>query len=110
MEKIKLIKNAPLEVGDRVMCVRMKDDYSPVPTGVKGVVKKVSEVFGVKQYYVDWKNGSKLALIEGEDQWRKITSASSDSEEENLSENKIVLVRTKSDILNNNLFIKKPKI
>ena len=109
MEKIKLIKNAPLEVGDQVMCVRMKDDYSPVPTGVKGVVKNVSEVFGVKQYYVDWKNGSKLALIEGEDQWRKMTTAS-DSEEENLSESKIVLVRTKSDILNNNLFIKKPRI
>jgi hypothetical protein len=110
MEKIKLIKNAPLEVGDQVLCVRMKDDYSPVPTGVKGVVKKVSNVFGVNQYYVDWKNGSRLALIEGEDQWRKITTRDSNPEEENLSENKIVLVRTKSDILNNNLFIKKPKI
>jgi uncharacterized hydantoinase/oxoprolinase family protein len=109
MEKIKLIKNAPLEVGDQVMCVRMKDDYSAVPTGVKGIVKKVSEVFGVKQYYVDWKNGSKLALIEGEDQWRKITSGSG-SDEENLSESKIVLVRTKSDILRNNMFNKKSRI
>ena len=109
MEKIKLIKNAPLEVGDQVMCVRLKDIHSPVPTGVKGTVKRVSEIHNEKIYYVDWKNGSKLALIEGEDQWRKMTTAS-DSEEEKLSESKIVLVRTKSDILNNNLFIKKPRI
>ena len=110
MEKIKLIKNAPLEVGDQVMCVRMKDDFSPVPTGVKGVVKSVSDFNGEKLYYVHWKNGSRLALIEGEDQWRKITTATSNSDQENISENKIVLVRTKADILNNNLFIKKPKI
>jgi len=110
MEKIKLIKNAPLEVGDQVMCVRMKDDFSPVPTGVKGVVKSVSDFKGEKLYYVHWKNGSKLALLEGEDQWRKITTVTSNSDQENISENKIVLVRTKADILNNNLFIKKPKI
>jgi hypothetical protein len=94
MEKIKLIKNAPLEVGDQVMCVRMKDDFSPVPTGVKGVVKSVSDFNGEKLYYVHWKNGSKLALLEGEDQWRKITTVTSNSDQENISENKIVLVRT----------------
>lgn len=62
--KRKLIRNAPLEPGDSVLCVRMSDEYSPIPTGMKGKVKSVATVYGDKQYYVDWKNGSKLALIE----------------------------------------------
>ena len=62
--KRKLIRNAPLETGDSVLCVRMSDEYSPIPTGMKGKVKSTATVYGDKQYYVDWKNGSRLALIE----------------------------------------------
>ena len=64
--KRKLIRNAPLEPGDSVLCVKMEDEYSPIPPGMKGKVKSVATVYGDKQYYVDWKNGSRLALIE---QW-----------------------------------------
>jgi hypothetical protein len=64
--KRKLIRNAPLEAGDSVLCVRMSDEYSPIPTGMKGKVKSVATVYGDKQYYVDWKNGERMALIE---QW-----------------------------------------
>ena len=109
MKKRKLIKNGPLEKGDIVICVKMVDDFSPIPSGMQGTVKNVSEVFGQKQYYVDWKNGSKLALIDGIDQWRKVEEID-DEESENINEHQILLVRTKSDILNNNIFIKKPKL
>ena len=42
-------------------------------------------------------SGSSLALIEGVDQWRKVVK---DDDEEELNENKIILVRSKKDIIN----------
>jgi hypothetical protein len=49
----------------------MQDEYG-VPGGVPGVVKSVANVMGDMQYYVEWDNGSKLALIEGVDKWMKV--------------------------------------
>ena len=51
MAKQKLLKNAPLEAGDRVVCLKMQDDYG-VPGGIPGIVKGVSNVFGENQYNV----------------------------------------------------------
>jgi hypothetical protein len=65
-KRVKYIPNAPLEKGDKVVCIKMFDDYSAVAGGTPGVVKSVSNVMGVNQYYVDWRSGSRLALIEGE--------------------------------------------
>jgi hypothetical protein len=59
------MKNVELKPGDNVVCLYM-EDISPITTGTPGVVKSVSEVYGQKQYYVEWRNGSKLALLEGE--------------------------------------------
>ena len=73
MERQKLIKNAPLEVGDTVICVKMKDDYG-VPGGIKGLVKSVTNVFGDNQYNVNWQNGSSLSLIDGVDTWMKVNN------------------------------------
>jgi hypothetical protein len=67
----KYLKNAPLEKGDTVVCIKMQDDYG-VPGGVPGVVTSVSKVMGDMQYNVNWDNGSKLALIEGVDKWMKV--------------------------------------
>ena len=67
----KYVKNAPLEKGDTVVCIKMQDEYG-VPGGVPGVVKSVANVMGDMQYYVEWDNGSKLALIEGVDKWMKV--------------------------------------
>jgi|688.fasta_scaffold506830_2 hypothetical protein len=100
-KKIKYVSDSPLEVGDKVICVKMDDEYSPVKPGTPGTVKSVSEVQGSKIYYVNWLGGSKLALLDGVDKWRKIVE-SDDSEEESINEHKIVLVRTKRDILNKN--------
>jgi hypothetical protein len=67
----KYLKNAPLEKGDTVVCIKMQDDYG-VPGGVPGIVTSVSKVMGDMQYNVNWDNGSKLALIEGVDKWMKV--------------------------------------
>jgi hypothetical protein len=91
MAKQKLLKNAPLETGDKVICLKMQDDYG-VPGGIPGTVKSVSNVFGDNQYNVKWKNGSTLALIDGVDQWLKVVEES----EENIQE---VRVLTKKQFL-----------
>lgn len=80
--KRKYETNAELQPGDKVICLKMEDEFSPIPGGTPGVVKTVSDVFGQKQYYVNWKNGSKLALIDGVDKWAKLV----EDEPEDLSE------------------------
>ena len=87
MAKQKLLKNAPLETGDRVVCLKMQDDYG-VPGGIPGIVKGVSNVFGENQYNVKWKNGSSLALIEGVDQWLKVVDE--EEKEENIQETRVL--------------------
>ena len=51
----KYVKNAPLEKGDTVVCIKMQDEYG-VPGGVPGVVKSVANVMGDMQYYVEYFN------------------------------------------------------
>jgi hypothetical protein len=84
-KRVKYIPNAPLEKGDKVVCIKMDDEYSPVAGGTPGIVKSVSDVMGTKQYYVDWRSGSRLALIDGVDQWRKVVEID-DEESEDLTE------------------------
>jgi hypothetical protein len=81
-KRIKYLKNAPLEVGDEVVCVNMDDQFSPIKAGTTGVVKSVSNVQGSNVYYVKWDSGSNLALLEGVDQWRKVETEGSDDEDE----------------------------
>lgn len=80
--KRKYETNVDLQPGDKVICLKMEDEFSPIPGGTPGVVKSTSNVFGQKQYYISWKNGSKLALIEGVDKWAKLV----EDEPEDLSE------------------------
>jgi hypothetical protein len=84
-KRVKYIPNAPLEKGDKVVCIKMDDEFSPVAGGTPGIVKRVAELMGLTQYYVDWRNGSKLALIDGIDQWRKVVEID-DEETEDLNE------------------------
>lgn len=60
--------NPELKVGDSVICLHM-DGESSIHPGTKGIVKKISKVFGDIQYSVDWENGSKLDLISSVDAW-----------------------------------------
>jgi hypothetical protein len=82
-KRVKYIPNAPLKKGDKVVCIKMDDEFSPVVAGTPGIVMSVSEVLGTTQYYVNWRSGSKLALIDGVDQWRKVVEIDEDSKDLN---------------------------
>ena len=64
--------NQELKPGDRVKLLFMEDES--IETGTEGTVTKSFELFGDKQYEVDWDNGSKLSLISSVDAWKKIES------------------------------------
>lgn len=66
--------NPEVEPGDRVVCINMKDEYSPIPAGVRGTVTSVvNDPFekGEKIISVNWDNGRVLSLIPSEDIWIK---------------------------------------
>jgi hypothetical protein len=65
--------NPELKEGDRIILFHMEDN-TPVPIGTKGTVIKKITIFGDTQYYVEWDNGSKLALIDGIDKWDLVDS------------------------------------
>ena len=62
--------NPELEVGDRVVLLRMAEE--DLMAGTKGTVTRKSFVIDQIQYSMEWDNGSKLALIDGVDMWRKV--------------------------------------
>jgi len=59
--------NPELEVGDRVVLLRMSEE--DLIAGTKGTVTRKSFVIDQIQYNVDWDNGSKLALLANEDKY-----------------------------------------
>ena len=66
--------NPRVKEGDRIVCIYMNDNYSPVPGGTGGVVTRVSddpESIGEKIIDVEWDNGRSLSLISSEDIWLK---------------------------------------
>ena len=56
--------------GTRVMLLNMNDPYSPVESGMRGTVQSVDDI---GQLLMKWDNGRALALIPGEDSFRKLT-------------------------------------
>lgn len=60
--------NPELQIGDKVICLHMDGESSVMP-GTKGVVTKITKVFGDTQYGVEWENGSRLDLISSVDAW-----------------------------------------
>lgn len=54
--------------GTRVVLVKMEDVQAP-PIGTQGTVQLVDDVGTIM---VDWDNGSKLGIVLGEDECRKI--------------------------------------
>ena len=66
--------NPNVKPGDRIICAYMKDEYSPVPIGTGGTVKRVGhDPFeeDEKIIEVEWDNGSSLALVSVEDIWMR---------------------------------------
>lgn len=58
--------------GTRVMLLNMTDPHAPVPPGTKGTVDLVDAIGSL---HMTWDNGRSLALIPGEDTFRKLTQA-----------------------------------
>lgn len=66
--------NPNVKPGDRIICAYMKDEYSPVPVGTGGTVKRVGhDPFeeDEKIIEVEWDNGSSLSLVSVEDIWMR---------------------------------------
>ena len=55
--------NPRLEEGDRIVLIMMPGETS-VSYGDRGTISKVNHAHSFIQYFVDWDNGSRLALIE----------------------------------------------
>lgn len=56
--------------GTRIVLNQMSDPFAPVPSGTKGSVKYVDDM---GQIHMHWDNGRSLAVIPGEDSFRKLT-------------------------------------
>ena len=56
--------------GTRIELKSMDDPYAPVPSGTRGTVKYVDDA---GQIGMSWDNGQGLALIPGEDSFRKLS-------------------------------------
>lgn len=63
--------------GTRVMLLNMNDPYSPVESGMRGTVQSVDDI---GQLLMKWDNGRALALIPGEDSFRRLTQEEIDRE------------------------------
>ncbi len=66
--------NPKLKSGDNIILIYMKDPYSPIPGGTKGVVEYTSkDPFdeGEEIISVKWDNGRTLNLVSSEDIWIK---------------------------------------
>jgi hypothetical protein len=97
-KKVKYLKNVPLKKDDKVICIEMDDQFSPVKLGTPGIVTTVNEVEGSKIYGVNWLNKSKHALLQGVDKWYKVVAVGDDEGDE-LYEN-VIFSTTKGKILN----------
>ena len=63
--------------GTRVMLLNMNDPYYPVESGMRGTVQSVDDI---GQLLMKWDNGRALALIPGEDSFRRLTQEEIDRE------------------------------
>ena len=64
--------NPKVKSGDNIILIYMKDPYSPIAGGVKGVVNSVTkDPFdeGEEIISVNWENGRSLSLVSSEDMW-----------------------------------------
>lgn len=56
--------------GTRIELQHMEDPWAPVPAGTRGTVEAVDDI---GQIHMLWDNGRTLALVPGEDSFRKLT-------------------------------------
>lgn len=66
-------------VGTRIVLIHMDDPWAPVPAGTRGTVKFVDDA---GQIHMSWDNDRTLALVPGEDLFRKLTEQELEAEKE----------------------------
>ena len=70
--------------GTRLVLLSMDDPYAPVPSGTKGIVVHVDDAAKI---HMKWDNGRTLALVHGEDSFRKLTDEElAEEQNENMDE------------------------
>ena len=67
MDVVKIKEQFPK--GTTIKCLQMNDPFHPVPPGTIGVVEHVDDMGTI---HMNWENGSTLALIYGEDRFKKL--------------------------------------
>lgn len=65
--------------GTRIMLLSMDDPYAPIPSGAKSTVVHVDDA---AQIHMKWDNGRTLAIVPGEDSFRKLTDEELAEEQE----------------------------
>lgn len=68
--------------GTRLLLENMNDPFAPVPPGTKGTVDFVDDA---GQIHMKWDNGRTLALVPGEDSFRKLTKEEINNEGKNVN-------------------------
>ena len=84
--------------GTRIELLSMSDPYAPVTSGTRGTVKFVDSMGTI---FPQWDNGRTLAVVTGEDTFRKLTQeeveaenqSSANDENEDLDENNGMTMR-----------------
>jgi len=56
--------------GTRIELLSMDDPFSPIAPGTRGTVRMVDDA---GQLHMNWDNGRTLAVVPGEDSFRKLT-------------------------------------
>ena len=70
-DKVKMYKEM-YPKGTRIELISMEDPFAPIESGTKGTVVLVDDM---GQIHMKWDNGRTLALVPGEDSFRKIEEA-----------------------------------
>lgn len=83
-ERLAKENKAKYPPGTRIQLIKMNDPHSPVEEGTRGTVKHVDDS---GQLHMQWDNGRTLALVPGEDSFRKLTDREL-SEEQSLAKDK----------------------
>lgn len=69
--------------GTRIELISMEDPFAPIPSGARGTVKVVDDI---GQLHMHWDNGRSLAVVPGEDSFRKLTPEEIKAENQTKSE------------------------
>lgn len=96
------VYKAMYPVGTRIELDHMEDPWAPVPAGTRGTVVAVDDL---GQLHMQWDNGRTLALVPGEDSFRRLTEKELEAERLTIDE-RLNAAEGKCEIVNKDAFSK----